>query len=133
MVIGGGRGIGAAIATAFTAEGAQVAVLDILPDVEETALKLPSKTSVRVTCLTADATDLDALRTAAETIETELGPWNHVIYAAGLGSGKVGFPFWNLDPADWDRVLRVNLMGAVNTAHVFAPSMAERGDGTLLF
>jgi 2-hydroxycyclohexanecarboxyl-CoA dehydrogenase len=35
------------------------------------------------------------------------------------------FPFWKLDPADWDRVLRVNLIGAVNVAHTFAPAIAE--------
>jgi NAD(P)-dependent dehydrogenase (short-subunit alcohol dehydrogenase family) len=35
------------------------------------------------------------------------------------------FPFWKLEPADWDRVIRVNLIGAVNVAHAFAPAMAE--------
>ena len=28
-----------------------------------------------------------------------LGPCAHLVYAAGVGSGKYGFPFWNLDPA----------------------------------
>jgi NAD(P)-dependent dehydrogenase (short-subunit alcohol dehydrogenase family) len=35
------------------------------------------------------------------------------------------FPFWKLEPAAWDLVLRVNLIGAVNVAHAFAPTMAE--------
>ena len=39
----------------------------------------------------------------------------HVICAAGIGSGKFGFPFWNLEPADWPRVLEVNVMGMVKT------------------
>ena len=34
---------------------------------------------------------------------------------------------------DWDRVLRVNLVGAANVAHAFAPPMAEAERGTLLF
>ena len=57
----------------------------------------------------------------------------HVVYAVGCGSGKFGFPFWNLEPADWDRVLRVNLLGAVHTAHAFAPSLVEQKRGTMLF
>jgi NAD(P)-dependent dehydrogenase (short-subunit alcohol dehydrogenase family) len=40
-------------------------------------------------------------------------------------------PFWNLDPEDWDRVLRVNLLGAVHVAHAFAPRLAEAGRGTI--
>ena len=133
VVVGGGRGIGAAIASAFVEEGAQVAVLDIVPDVEASASTLASTTSARVIGLKVDATDLEALRSATKVIESELGLWNHVVYAAGLGSGKLGFPFWNLHPADWDRVLRVNLIGAVNAAHLLAPAMAKRGSGTLLF
>jgi 2-hydroxycyclohexanecarboxyl-CoA dehydrogenase len=43
------------------------------------------------------------------------------------------FPFWNLDPADWDRVLRVNLVGAANVAHAFAPGLADQRSGTVLF
>ena len=38
-----------------------------------------------------------------------------MICAAGIGSGKFGFPFWNLEPADWPRVLEVNVMGMVKT------------------
>jgi NAD(P)-dependent dehydrogenase (short-subunit alcohol dehydrogenase family) len=55
------------------------------------------------------------------------------VFCIGVGSGKFGFPFWNLDPSDWARVLEVNLIAAVNTAHAFAPAMAERGSGSLLF
>ena len=44
-----------------------------------------------------------------------LGGVRHVICAAGIGSGKFGFHFWNLEPADWPRVLEVNVMGMVKT------------------
>ena len=53
---------------------------------------------------------------------------DHVVYRRGVGSGKFGFPFWNLDPADWDRVLRVNLIGAVNVAARLRPGHG-RGAG----
>jgi NAD(P)-dependent dehydrogenase (short-subunit alcohol dehydrogenase family) len=50
-----------------------------------------------------------------------------------MGSGKFGFPFWNLTPADWPRVLEVNLTGAVNAAHAFQPLIAKSPRGSLLF
>jgi NAD(P)-dependent dehydrogenase (short-subunit alcohol dehydrogenase family) len=70
-------------------------------------------------------TDLAAVRRAADEIAGRFGRCDHVVFAVGAGSGKFGFPFWKLDPADWDRVIRVNLLGAVNVAHAFAPAIAE--------
>lgn len=58
---------------------------------------------------------------------------DHVVFCVGIGSGKFGFPFWNLDPSDWGRVLEVNLIGAVNAAHAFAPKLISRGRGSMLF
>ena len=61
------------------------------------------------------------------------GPVDHVVFCVGAGSGKVGFPFWNLEPSDWARVLEINLIGAVNVAHAFAPKLVAQGGGTMLF
>jgi 2-hydroxycyclohexanecarboxyl-CoA dehydrogenase len=121
-VFGAARGIGAAIARAFTAEGAQVAAVDRAPDVINLASQLPHSHG-----LVVDVGDYAAVRRAADEIASRLGPCDHVVYAVGAGSGKFGFPFWKLEPADWEPVLNVNLMGAVNVAHAFAPAMAEAG------
>jgi len=127
VVIGGASGIGRAIATAFRAEGAKVAIVDVSPNVTATASELGSAGWV------ADVTDYPALTRVAADIRTHFGCVDHLVFAAGIGSGKFGFPFWNLDPSDWDRVLRVNLIGAVNVAHAFAPGLAEQQRGTMLF
>ena len=42
-------------------------------------------------------------------------------------------PFWNVDPALWERVLKVNLIGAMHVACAYGPRMAERGGGSMLF
>ena len=83
--------------------------------------------------IVADVTDFAAVQAAAKRCEETLDRVQHVVYAAGCGSGKFGFPFWNLAPDDWDRVLRVNLLGAVHAAHAFAPSLVEQKRGTMLF
>ena len=69
----------------------------------------------------------------AATIERDLGPIDHLVYAAGIGSGKTGFPFWNIEPHEWGRVLDVCLQGAVNTVHAFMHPMLQRQRGTILF
>src|SRR5262249_40131451 len=83
--------------------------------------------------LVADVTDFAAMRGAADTIGSTLGRIDHVVFAVAIGSGKYGFPFWNLEPADWGRVLQVNVVGAVNVAHAFAPALVKAGSGTMLF
>jgi NAD(P)-dependent dehydrogenase (short-subunit alcohol dehydrogenase family) len=89
--------------------------------------------AARAEGVVADVTDASAMRALAASIRQRHGRCDHVVHAAAVGSGKFGFPFWNLDPADWDWVLRINLIGAVNVAHAFAPGMAEARTGTLLF
>lgn len=121
VVVGAAQGIGRAIADAFRAEGAAVVAVDR----DAAVLDLDGRV--------ADVTDYAALRRIADAIWDAHGRCDHVVYAAGAGSGKFGAPFWNLDPADWARVLDVNLRGAVHTAHAFAPRMAETQRGTLLF
>ena len=81
----------------------------------------------------ADVTDYAQVRQAAATVQETLGRIDHVVFAVAIGSGKFGFPFWNLEPDDWARVLNVNVVGGVNVAHAFAPAMAEARSGTLLF
>ena len=133
VIVGGARGLGLSIGRAFVAEGSDVVLLDRDPEVRSTAEAMARTASTRVTAEVADVTDLAAMAERAAAIRTELGRCDHVVYAAAIGSGEFGFPFWKVDPAVWDRVLRVNLLGAVHTAHAFAPAMAESHRGTLLF
>ena len=132
VVLGAASGIGRAIAHEFTNEGAHVVIVDRSPAVVEVAAELSMGRHI-VTGIVADVTDYDALQRVATQIEAEVGPVDHVIFAVGIGSGKVGMPFWKLTPADWPKVLTVNVLGAVNTAHAFTPPMRDRRQGTLLF
>ena len=133
VVIGAAQGIGRAIAEEFALAGARLALIDIAPQVEAVAADLHSKYAVPTQFWTADAGSYAAVTQIAREIKQQLGEVDHLVFAAGVGSGQYGFPFWNLQPDGWERVWNVTLMGAVHAAHAFAPEMAERRRGTLLF
>jgi NAD(P)-dependent dehydrogenase (short-subunit alcohol dehydrogenase family) len=133
VVVGAARGLGHAIAVEFLAEGSSVAFVDRDPVVEEVVGALDPAGRERASAFVADVTDYPAMQRLEADVRQRFGRCDHVVVAAGLGSGKFGFPFWNLEPADWERVLKVNLLGPVNVAHAFAPAMARAGAGSLLF
>jgi NAD(P)-dependent dehydrogenase (short-subunit alcohol dehydrogenase family) len=129
VIAGAAQGIGRAIAARFAAEGADVVLIDRDPAVTATATQLEESGRVGATAFTADVTDWAAMKRTADSLDRI----DHVVFAVGIGSGKYGFPFWNLEPADWPRVLQVNVVGAVNVAHAFVPALLRARSGTLLF
>ncbi len=123
VVTGGASGIGRATVELLAAEGARVVVLDRVKPEE----RLPSG----IERVRADITSGDELAAAAEDIE-QRGPVSILVHCAAIGSGRFGFPFTNLSPAEWNRVLEVNILGTVNVAHTFAPAMRDRGRGSIV-
>ncbi len=119
-VLGSARGIGRAIAEGFVAERCRVWGLDRAADAPPLA---------GLTHMTGDVTRYGEMQAFADS----MGEVDHVVFCVGVGSGKFGFPFWNLEPSDWARVLEINLIAAVNTAHAFAPKLIARGGGSMLF
>jgi NAD(P)-dependent dehydrogenase (short-subunit alcohol dehydrogenase family) len=133
VVVGAASGIGRAIAEAYAAEGAHVALLDRAAGVVEVAGHIAARSGVNTLGLAVDVTDYAALQAATQQVLEAWGGVDHLVYAAGMASAKGGFPFWNLEPGDWPRMLDVNLVGAVNTAHAFVENFTARRRGTLLF
>jgi 2-hydroxycyclohexanecarboxyl-CoA dehydrogenase len=133
VITGGASGIGRATAAAFAGEGAHVAIWDMGGNAPRVAEELSGNESVKTLGVQVDVTDEAAVREAlARTVE-HLGPINHVVHAAAIGSGKFGFPFTNLEPGDWPRVMHVNVLGMVHVAHVLAPHLIEQKNGTFVF
>jgi 2-hydroxycyclohexanecarboxyl-CoA dehydrogenase len=114
-ITGAAKGIGLAIAEAFLEAGAKVLAIDLdakaLAEFKATAPK-------RIEALSLNVADFAALKTGLAGREID-----HLVCAAAVGSGKMGFPFWNLEPADWIGVLDITLMGTVNTVHACVPGL----------
>lgn len=133
VVVGAARGIGRAMAEALAAEGAIAVVVDRDERIATLVAQLAEQYQSDAFSCVGDVTDYAAMQRIAQQTHERYGRIDHVLFAAGLGSGKYGFPFWNLEPADWRRVLDVNLVGAVNVAHAFAPFFIAARSGTFLF
>ncbi|MCZ2155031.1 MAG: SDR family oxidoreductase [Bryobacterales bacterium] len=133
VVTGGASGIGLACAQTLAREGCRVAVWDVNAQVTQVARTLEDAYGIHALGLVADVTHFDGVKRCLREVEDALGSIVHLVHAAAIGSGKYGFPFTNLEPADWRRVLEVNIMGMVNVAHAVAPGMVERKAGTMVF
>jgi 2-hydroxycyclohexanecarboxyl-CoA dehydrogenase len=133
VVTGGASGIGRAVAEGFAAEGASVALWDMSPATVPAAADIAKQLGAKAVGLVVDVTDEPSVRHAAAETAAKLGPIDHLVHAAAIGSGKFGFPFTNLEPADWRSTLEVNIMGMVHVAHAVAPAMIERRRGTMIF
>jgi len=129
VVTGGASGIGLATARLFAEERCSLVLWDRDPAVARVAAELACEFGISATGVVVDITDFAAVERAATQLPD--GVPLHVAHCAAIGSGKFGFPFTNLIPADWPRVLDVNVMGTVNVAHAVAPKMAD--GGTLVF
>ncbi|MCC6585625.1 MAG: SDR family oxidoreductase [Bryobacterales bacterium] len=129
VVTGGASGIGLACANTLAHEGCRVALWDLSPNVPTTAAQLMAPSLG----LTVDVSNLQAVESAVRHTESALGPIDILVHAAAMGSGKFGFPFTNLTPADWPKVLNVNIVGMVNIAHAVAPGMIARKQGSFVF
>jgi 2-hydroxycyclohexanecarboxyl-CoA dehydrogenase len=107
IVTGGAAGIGAAVVRRFQEEGTQVVVLDLKGD--------PA----------VDITDYAAVKKAVDAA----GPVDILVNNAGWDMFK---PFLKTDPAFWQKIISINLIGAMNLLHCVLPSMAERGRGKVV-
>lgn len=125
IVTGGASGIGRATAEHFHEEGAAV----ICWDRQQGELT----TEENFELMQVDITSFDEIKRATELVVDKYGRIDHLVHAAAIGSGKFGFPFDHLHPADWRETLEVNIMGMTNVAHAVAPVMRTQQGGTMIF
>jgi 2-hydroxycyclohexanecarboxyl-CoA dehydrogenase len=107
IVTGGAAGIGAAIVARFREEGTKVVVFDLRSD--------PA----------VDITDYEAVRKAVAAA----GPVDILVNNAGWDTFK---PFLKTEPAFWQKIISINLVGAMNLLHCVLPGMVERGGGKVV-
>lgn len=127
IVTGGGQGIGRALTLRLAEEGCKVAVFDLKPEaVAETATMAPAGSVVGYEL---DVGDQAAVVAAVARVEAEIGPIWALVNNAGWDKPA---PFLSTDKTLWDKIIRINLYGPLNTHHAVAPLMVRRGGGRII-
>jgi len=124
VVTGAGRGIGRAISIELARRGADVALLSLHAP-EETAEDV-RKTGRRALPIECDVADANAVAIAAKKVLGELGAPDVIVANAGVVRRAL---VTEMDEADWDAVVDVNLKGTFLTARAFVPSLVEKKRG----
>ena len=126
VVIGGGTGIGAAVAVALAEDGYRVRI----GGRREEPLKAVADGRDAIDHATADVADREGIRGFIEAAESEVGPLAVVVNCAGVN--VVNRSLANVDPADWDRLMQINATGVFNVMHAALPAMRARQDGLIV-
>ncbi len=129
VVTGAASGIGAAIASSLARVGARVALLDRdLAGAQRVASEITPQAE-DVLAVHCDIADEDSVQAAADRVRAELGSCHALINNAGLLRAAA---LSAVSLADWNHVLSVNLTGYLLCARVFAQSMREAGQGSIV-
>jgi NAD(P)-dependent dehydrogenase (short-subunit alcohol dehydrogenase family) len=132
LVTGSGRGIGRAIAVAFAAEGAKVAVTArTAAELQEVVAAIRAQGGEAV-ALTTDVADRAAAQGLVGRVQEALGPVEILVNNAGIGSSADPRPVVEYDDAFWDLTLAVNLTAPYLLCKDVLPGMVARRWGRIL-
>ncbi len=129
IVTGGGGGIGGATCRRFAANGAIVAVFDVDVSAAQKVAEEIVGAGGSAQAIGCDITDRDAVDAGVTRVRDELGPVDILVNNAGW---DVFRPFVETDAALWEKVIAINLVGALNMHHAVIPLMAERQYGRIV-
>ena len=129
IVTGGGGGIGGATCRRFGEAGSRVAVFDInLESAAKTAADITKAGGV-AQAFRCDITDYEGVKAAVAAAEAALGAISILVNNAGWDIFRL---FKDTTPADWQKLIAINLTGALNMHHAVLPGMLERRHGRIV-
>lgn len=124
LVTGASQGIGRGIALRLATDGADIALVDIKADKLENVRKEVEALGVNATTFVADVSSRDEVYAAIDHAEKELGGFNVIVNNAGVAQVK---PLSDVEPADLDRIFRINVDGVVWGIQASAKKFADLG------
>jgi len=129
LITGAGKGIGRAMAVALAHEGVNLALIARTDsDLQSLASEL-SGLDITIAIATADVSSIDAVNAAVAQVKSELGVIDILINNAGVGAFA---SFMDLEPAQWEEIVKVNLFGVYYVTRAVLPEMIERKTGDII-
>lgn len=130
LIVGAGRGIGAAISNAFADEGANLFLVSRTKNELEQVASRCRSLGRECFVETADVSERGDVARLIPNVLSRLGHIDTLVNAAGI-YGPIG-AVSEIDLGHWSRAVQVNLMGTLYTCHDVLPSMVERGSGSII-
>ena len=130
VVTGAAQGIGETYAKALAAEGARVVASDIA-DPSRVADEI-TKAGGKAIGAIADVTDDGSLSDLVDAAESAFGPIEILVNNASLFAELRLTPIMQIPNEEWDRVMKVNVRGTVQTTKAVVPSMLRNGRGKIV-
>jgi NAD(P)-dependent dehydrogenase (short-subunit alcohol dehydrogenase family) len=130
VVTGAANGIGRAIALAFGAVGASVACVDIEADRAAATAEAIVAAGGAAAAFACDVADEAEIAAAAADIERRLGRAR--VLVNGAATLDVGAPVLETEPANWNRVIAINLTGVFLMTKAILPAMIAAGGGSII-
>ena len=131
LVTGGNSGIGASIARELASAGARVAVNYVVnPEAAKAVVAEIVKAGGNATALEADVSDAGQVGAMFAAIDRSWGGLDILVNNAGIDGARA--LAWEADPADWERVLRIDLLGAFHCAREALKRMVAQRRGVVL-
>ena len=129
IVTGGGGGIGGATCRRFGREGARVAVFDLNYEAARKVAADIQQAGGKAEAFECDITRRSSVDAAVAAAEAKLGPIDVLVNNAGW---DVFRPFTKTEPAQWDKLIAINLTGALHMHHAVLPRMSTRKAGRIV-
>jgi gluconate 5-dehydrogenase len=129
LVVGGGGGIGGAIAHALADFGARIAIGDISLDAARTVASNCERQAGAAICRQIDITDPKNVNAMVAEIEAELGRIDILVNSAGINIRRDVVDY---TPEEWFRIINTNLSGVFFVTQAVAKGMLARGYGRVI-
>ncbi|QDO94981.1 3-ketoacyl-ACP reductase [Formosa sediminum] len=129
LITGAGKGLGKAMALALAEEGVHLALLArTKKDIEAVAEEVKAL-GVKAITVTADVSSIEGVNAAAKVVLSQFEKIDILINNAGIA--KFG-SFMELEVAEWEQIIKVNVMGMYYVTRAFLPQMIEHKFGDII-
>ncbi len=131
FVTGGTRGIGYAIVRTFLENKAKVVLCGSRPETAQKAVDAlkAENSAFEVEGMSPDLTDYASVEKAINDVKAKYGKIDIVVNNAGISASE---PLYNYDPANFDKIMQLNVNSCFYTVRAAAPIMKENGGGVVI-